>query len=362
MIIVISITLFFIILRFTVTLFNFISNPKLTRVSRHYNDLVSILIPARNEQDNILRLLHSIHQQDYQNFEVIIYDDESTDRTYEICADFIETHSQYQIIKGGSLPAGWLGKTNACHQLAKVANGKYFLYLDADDCIRNGVINSSVHRMNVYKLALLSLFTNPEMLTFGEKVTVPLLHFLLMNLLPVRLVFLSKSPSFATACGQYMLFDANIYHKNNWHKLAKDYVVEDAEIMRLIKLRNFRGEVLLANGMVNSRMYKNYAAALTGFSKNALAAFNYSIPGLFFYILLLIGGPMIVLMTLNINLIFFMAGLIALTRVMISLSSGQNVFYNIVLHPIQMANMAVIAFVSVQKHLTKTVTWKGRNI
>jgi glycosyltransferase involved in cell wall biosynthesis len=361
-IIAISVTLFFIVLRFTVTLFNFISNPKLTRVSRNYNDLVSILIPARNEQDNILRLLQSIHQQDYQNYEVIIYDDGSTDLTVGICAEFITSHPRFRLVKGGELPDGWLGKTNACHQLAIKANGKYFLYLDADTDVKNGLINSAVHRVNVYKLALLSIFADQEMYTTGEKTTVPLLHFLLLNLLPLRLVVLSKSPAIATACGQFMLFDAAVYRKNNWHELAKNNVVEDAEVMRLIKAQKFKGEVLLANGMVTCRMYTNYQSAMAGFSKNALAAFNYSIPALFFYILILIGGPMIVLMTLNINLIFFMTGLIVLTRVMISLAAGQNVWYNIILHPIQMGNMAIIAFLSVQKHLTNTNTWKGRNI
>gem|GEM_PF-7087284 len=65
-------------------------------------------------------------------------------------------------------------------------------------------------------------------------------------------------------------------------------------------------------------------------------------------------------MTLNFQLMFFMAGLIILTRVMISLSAGQNVFYNVILHPLQMVNLVIIAFLSIQKHLTKTVVWKGR--
>ncbi|MDF2433396.1 MAG: hypothetical protein JWP44_3027, partial [Mucilaginibacter sp.] len=299
MLIVISVTLFFIVLRFSVTVFNFVSNPKLTRVAKSYNDLVSILIPARNEAGNISLLLTSIHQQDYKNYEVIIYDDNSTDRTYEICSAFADSHPFFSVIKGGKLPGEWLGKNYACHQLAKKAKGSYLLFLDADDVVHKNLINSAVHRMRINKLGLLSLFTNQVMQTFGEKVTVPLLHFLLLNLLPVRLVFLTKSAAVATACGQFMLFDAPIYRENNWHELAKDKVVEDAEIMRLVKASSYNGEVLLANGMISCRMYKNYKDAVNGFSKNALAAFNYSVPAIVVYILLLIGGPMIVLMTLN---------------------------------------------------------------
>lgn len=362
MIIVISITLFFIVIRFTVTVFNFISNPKLTRVSRHYEDAVSILIPARNEEENIVLVLESIKRQDYKNYEVIVYDDQSTDRTYAVCASLASMDNSFQVIKGNKLPDGWLGKNHACYQLAQKAKGDYFLFVDADEVLRNGLINSAVHRMKQYRLGLLSLFANQQMGTIGERTTVPLLHYLLLNLLPLRLVFLFKSPSISTACGQFMLFDAESYRENQWHQQVKDKVVEDAEIMRLVKTEKLNGEVLLANNMLSCRMYKGYTEAIAGFSKNAIGAFNYSIAGLTVFILLLIAGPMIVMMTLNLNLIFFMFGLIALTRVMISLASGESVFYNLILHPVQMLNMTLIAFLSIQKYLTRTNVWKGRRV
>jgi chlorobactene glucosyltransferase len=361
-IIAITVTLFFIIIRFTVTLFNFISNPKLTKVNRQYTDLVSILIPARNEEENILLLLKSILQQDYPNYEVIVYDDESSDKTYTICAEFASRYPQFSVIKGAPLPAGWIGKNYACHQLANYARGKYLLFLDADEVINKGLINSGVHRLQVYKLALLSLFPNQVMKTIGEKTTVPLLHYMLLNLVPLRLVYLTRTPALATANGQFMFFDAAVYRQKQWHELVKDEIVEDDQIMKKVKQANLKSELLLANGMISCRMYKNYPDAINGFSKNALALFNNSIAALMAYILLLIGGPMIVFMTLNFNLIFFMVGLILLTRIMISLSAGQSAWINIIFHPVQMVNMVIIAFLSVQKNLTQTNTWKGRRI
>jgi len=362
LIIAVSITLFFIVLRFTVTLFNFISNPKLTRVNKQYHDLVSILIPARDEADNIISLLTSIRDQDYQSFEVYIYDDESSDQTFNICTAFAASTPRFHIIKGGPLREGWLGKNNACHQLAKKAKGQYLLFLDADEVVSNGLINSAVHRMKTYRLALLSLFANQEMITLGEKTTVPLLHYLLLNLLPLRLVFLVQSAAVSTACGQFMLFEAASYHQNQWHKQARGKIVEDAAIMKLIKEAKYNGEVLLANNMLSCRMYHSYRAALDGLSKNALAAFDYSLAGLMVYILLVIGGPMIILMTLNLSLIFFMTSLILLSRVMVSLSAAQNAWRNIVFHPVQMINLTAIAFLSVQRHLSRTNIWKGRRM
>ena len=349
-------------LRFTVTLFNFISNPKLPHIKRPYNKLVSILIPVRNEEDNILMLLHSIHQQDYPHYEVIILDDDSTDNTYELCSVFAITHSRFKIIKGKNLTYDWLGKNYACHQLAKQAQGDYFLFLDADEQIYDGLINSAVHRMHLYRLGLLSLFTNQQMDTLGEKTVVPLMHYILLNLLPLRLVYLIKNSSVAAASGQFMLFDAGGYRKHQWHKQVKDRVVEDVENMRAVKTNGYNGEAILANGMISCRMYKNYSSAVNGFSKNFLAAFNYSVMGLLVYLIVVIGGPMMVMITLNMQLIFFMAGLIILTRIMISLSAGQNAWLNVLLHPIQMFNLMLIAFLAIQKYLTKTNVWKGRSI
>ena len=362
MIIVISIVFFFIILRFTVTLFNFISNPKLHRIAKKYTDKVSILIPARDEGDNILQLLQSIHEQDYSYYEVIILDDGSSDNTYNLCADFAEKHSRFKVIKGAPLPTDWLGKNYACNQLAQQATGDFLLFLDADEKVHNGLINSAVHRMYLRRLSLLSLFANQEMRTGGEKLVVPLMHYILLNLLPLQLVYLVKHPSVAAASGQFMLFDADSYRQNQWHEQVKHSIVEDVEIMKAVKGSGYNGEALLANGMVSCRMYKGFGEAVNGFGKNFLAAFNYSVLGFLIYILLVIAGPMLVIMTFNFQLIFFMISLIILTRIMISLSSKQNALYNVLLHPVQMLSLTLIAFTAIQKYLTKTTVWKGRKI
>lgn len=362
MIIILSVIFFFLILRFVVTLFNFISNPKLRRVAKRYHDKVSILIPVRNEERNILFLLESIAEQEYDNYEVIILDDDSTDNTLQICEKFIEQNPKFSIVKGLPLPADWLGKNYACHQLAQLANGRYLLFLDADEQIDRGLINSAIHRMETNNLALLSLFTDQEMLTFGEKVVVPLMHYILINLLPIRLVYLSKNPAFAAASGQFMLFDAATYRQQRWHEQVKHKIVEDVEIMRLVKSAGLKGEVLLANGMISCRMYTGYNDAVQGFSKNFLAAFNYSIMGFLIYLVVIIGGPLIVIATLNLQLIVFMCGIIMLTRSMISLLSNQSNGQNTFLHPLQMGSMAIIGFLAIQKHLTKTTLWKGRRV
>ncbi len=352
----------FLILRFTVTLFNFISNPKLTSSPRDYDDFISVLIPARDEEQNILNILQSIRDQDYQHYEVIVLDDHSSDGTLEICEKFAALDKRFRVIPGKELPRDWLGKNYACHQLAQEAKGKFLMFLDADETVASGLINNTIHRMKFYRLDLLSLFTNQIMVTLGERMVVPLMHFMLLNLLPLRLVRLSKSPAFSAASGQFMMFNAENYKENQWHELVKKKVVEDIEIMRSVKGLGFRGEALLANGYIFCRMYRSFTEAFQGFTKNLLAGFNNNIFGLFFYLLLVILGPFAITYILSADLLLFAIGLIILSRVMISLMSGQNVWLNILLHPIQLLSMLFIAVISVKKYYTKTIVWKGRAI
>jgi chlorobactene glucosyltransferase len=360
--ILIYLIFFFLVLRFTVTLFNFLSNPKLTNSFRQYDDFVSILIPARNEEADIQNLLHSINSQNYQNYEVIILDDNSTDHTFQVCQDFCDQYKRFHVLKGAALPKDWLGKNFACFQLANSAKGKYLIFLDADETISDGLINNSIHRMKLNRLSLLSLFTDQIMLTWGERLVVPLMHFVLLNLLPLRLVRLSQNPSFSAASGQFMMFDALNYKENQWHEQVKHQVVEDVEIMKLIKGFGFNGEALLANGYMNCRMYKSFSEAVDGFSKNFLAGFNNNVFGLFLYLLLVVMGPVAIAFFLSPDLVLFALSLIVLSRVMISLSARQSVWQNVLLHPLQLLCMVFISVISVKKYFTKTIVWKGRAI
>jgi len=354
--------LIFLTIRFSVTLFNFLSNPKLPRTVKHYQDKVSILIPARNEAENILQLLQSIKEQDYTNYEVIVMDDNSSDNTFELTSDFSEYNEQFSILKGKELPEGWLGKNYACHQLAEIATGRYFLFIDADEIVKRGLINSLIFRVENNGLSLLSIFTNQVMLSFGEKITVPLMHFILLNLLPLRLVRFSKNPAFSAASGQCMFFEAANYKEIQWHKCVKNRVVEDIEIMKLVKQAGFKAEALLANGLIHCRMYKNLGESINGFSKNLLAGFGNNIIILLLYQLLVISWPILLFVNYDLYLLALPFTLIVLSRIMISFLSGQNVVLNLILHPLQMLLFLLISVKSISNHLLKRGSWKGRLI
>ncbi|MEI7504030.1 MAG: glycosyltransferase family A protein [Paludibacter sp.] len=120
----------------------FIHLPENIKLS--YQPFISILIPARNEENNIGNLLVDLSTLKYQNFEIIVYNDNSTDNTAKIVEEYSSRNNSVKLINGGEPENGWLGKNYACHQLASQACGEMYLFLDADVRVENSLIEKSI--------------------------------------------------------------------------------------------------------------------------------------------------------------------------------------------------------------------------
>lgn len=149
------------ILIFIVLLFlNMLQNLKMLRRQEKVRQKepfpsISILIPARNEERNIRRCVGSLLKQNYPNFEIIVLDDDSSDRTAEIVVKLSRNYERIGIVKGEKLPPGWNGKNWACHQLSGLAKGEWFLFTDADTTHKpHSVPEALQHRrkqLNIYR-------------------------------------------------------------------------------------------------------------------------------------------------------------------------------------------------------------------
>src|ERR1035437_3764797 len=231
---------FFTIAGFLVAAANFIFRPVLPKGKLLFDDLVSILIPARNEENNIGNILDDLLHQDYKNIEILVFNDQSTDRTANIVMTYAKQDPRITLINSGGLPDGWLGKNYACYSLAKNAKGVYFLFLDADVRISNDIIIRSISYATQYELGLFSIFHRQIIKTIGEKATVPVMNYILLSLLPLILVRKSKRASFAAANGQFMFFNSIVYKLFDPHEIMKHNKVEDIAISRFLKMKNIK--------------------------------------------------------------------------------------------------------------------------
>lgn len=362
------VTFFFLVWRLGITLYNYLSAPYL-RPSLHPQDLpcVAVLIPARNEAHNIRATLDALVACQYPDYKLFVLDDNSTDNTFEILTQFVKEYSTVNctILKGAALPPNWLGKNWACHQLAEAAlaeNPEYLLFLDADVLPKKQLIEAAVAAAQQYQLTLLSLFPDQIMRTWGEKIVVPIMHYLLLTLLPLRWIYQFPFPSMAAANGQFMFFDAKAYQEYHWHERVKTKITEDIEIVKVIKTNSLKAMTLLPKGLILCRMYQNGNEAIKGFSKNILAGFGNSILALLLFCALTTVGYIAVYESFGGKWLITCFAIICVMNACLARLSQQSILTTVCLQPFKMLALYGIALRGIYVKLTGKNTWKGRKI
>ena len=230
--------------------------------------LVSVLIPARNEEKNIEMCIKSLLNQDYLNYEILVIDDNSEDRTYEIISKLEKQNSQLRVFKGKTLPADWYGKPFALEQLVSNSRGELLLFTDADTIHSPTSISWAVTNMNTTGADLISGYVGQILKTFGEKVTVPLIFFLTGFLIPMFLNKIVKLGYFSLAVGQYVVIKKDVYIKSGGYKCVKQKTSEDVFLARHVKKLGYRTEFLDITNQVFCRMYSGWWSAIQGIGKN----------------------------------------------------------------------------------------------
>ena len=267
---------------------NLIDLPRMPDNAPKTGPLVSVLVPARNEALNIERCVQSLLRQEYAPFEILVLDDGSTDATPELLRNLLlESGGKLRLVRGEPLPDGWHGKAWACSQLGHLAKGTLLLFTDADTWHESDALRRTVGAMEASGADMLSMMPRQELVSFWEKLVVPLIHVILMCYLPLRLVRTSRKAAFCFANGQFIFFRREFYDRINGHTSVRNAIVEDVWLCKNVKKAG--GRVVAFNGtdVVSCRMYRSFREIWEGFSKNLFAALGYSSAGLFALITLI---------------------------------------------------------------------------
>lgn len=324
--------------------------------------LVSILVPARNEENNVPQLIEAVLSQSHQNFELIIFNDQSTDDTAKIVESYCSQDSRIQLINSEELPSGWTGKNFACHTLANNAKGEYLLFLDADVQISGDIIGRTLSAMQKHKLALLSIFPVQKMVSTGERLVVPNMNYILLSLLPLILVRKSKFSSLSAANGQFMLFDAGKYKQYQLHKKVSKQRVEDIEIARMLKHEQQKVACLSGINQVQCRMYNGYREAINGLSRSVIMFFGNSfVAALLFWLITTLGIASVILSMHAIGVVIYVCFLVSI-RLMTSKVSKQNLLLNLLMGYPQKLVLGLVIIKAMRAKIKKEFEWKGRKV
>ena len=229
--------------------------------------LISVCIPARNEERNIRACVEAILNQDYSNFEVIVLDDRSTDATPTILADIASNNSRLHPASGSDLPAGWAGKPYALFQASAAARGDWLCFVDADTFLLPETLSSCYAKALETQADMFTIMTFQILGSFWEKTVMPLVMTALSVGFSPRKVN-DPDTKDAIANGQFILIKRSTYDAIGGHESVKDNIVEDKAISEQVKWNGHR--LIVADGMkvAKTRMYTSLPEMWEGWTKN----------------------------------------------------------------------------------------------
>jgi len=228
--------------------------------------LVSVIIPARNEEASIARAVESVAWQ-LEVEEVVVVNDQSTDRTAEILAELCQRHPKLRVLETDELPRDWIGKNYAASMGAGVASGDWLLFTDADTYHLPGSVRRALTDAVDHDAVLVSYSPEQEMETFWERALIPLVYCRLAARYSFARV---NDPGHADAAanGQFILVLRDAYEAAGGHAAVAGEILEDVALARRMKQEGHGIYFTAPIGIVRTRMYRSLAAMWQGWTKN----------------------------------------------------------------------------------------------
>ena len=227
--------------------------------------LVSILVPARDEEENIESCLESLRKQDYPNFEVLVLDDNSVDNTANIVEQMSAKDSHLQLLRGEPLPEDWAGKPFACYQLARKARGSWLLFVDADTTHAPYMLRSVLALALKLKISMLSGFPRQLASSLPQKVAIPVLYFVILSWFPLWWLHRSRQPKPSLAIGQFLFFPREEYWRIGGHRAVKSRILEDVWLGVEVNRHGGRHIAVDLSPVVSCNMYRSVGVMWDGF-------------------------------------------------------------------------------------------------
>jgi len=227
---------------------------------------VTIIVPAKDEADNIGPCVTSLLAQTYPNLRIIVVDDRSEDGTGDIVADLADGGDRLTLVRNADLPAGWTGKCHAIRQGVTHADGDWLLFTDADTVHAPGCVASAVAFACKEGVDLLTLLPAVRAERACERMLQPCLSTTFLSLFPPSLVN-RPTHRLAFCNGQFYLIRRALYDRLGGHEAVRREFLEDMALGRKAKASGARVCVASGGDLVAVRMYRGFRALWHGWSR-----------------------------------------------------------------------------------------------
>ncbi|MCE2504910.1 MAG: glycosyltransferase [Nitrosopumilaceae archaeon] len=337
---------------------------------------VSIILPARNEEEFLEKCLDSLINQDYENYEIIVIDDSSEDATGKIISEYAKKNSNVIHISARPKPEGWMGKNWACMEGYRKATGELLLFTDADTTHQKNVISLAAAHLISFDLDALS--TIPKMLTFDfwTKITLPMIS----TFLHTRFSALNvNNPSKKTGYffGSFFILKKKTYEQVGMHEGVKQEIIEDGALGKKVKESGHKMKMVRGEHLIDAVWARDKVTLWNALKRLMIPLYLQSgkiAIGIFFAVLFLLFIPFPVLAasvslpaeTLSSKILCitaFVASLLIYVGAVIETKVGLELRYVHALFAPLGSLVVVLGFLSglLQAKKTSSVTWRGRS-
>ncbi|CAN2192841.1 COG1215 Glycosyltransferases, probably involved in cell wall biogenesis [Candidatus Nanopelagicaceae bacterium] len=322
---------------------------------------VTLLLPVRNEEENIAECIAALKSQSgVENLKFIIINDQSTDKTAALLASAIADDARFTVVETEGPRTGWLGKVSALQSGYEAAGAEFIVTLDADVRLSSGALCRVINQLSELNLDFISPYPRQEARTVAEKLIQPLLHWSWMSTIILRLAEKKPHPSTAVANGQFFIARKSALDAVGGFQSVQNQILDDIEIARSLIKSGFRGVVTEGAEIAHTRMYQNFSEIREGYGKSLHKAFGGKLGAVVATSFIAMTGILPVVFALRGSLIATITFLlIAFTRALSALRAKSNPFYAL-LHPISSALLIYLIAYSWRKR--GSIQWKGRTV
>ena len=332
--------------------------------------MVSVCIPARNEEANIEACVRSVLANVDVAVEVLVYDDQSTDATPAILARLVAEDARVRVVPTQPLPQGWNGKQWGCERMGQAAHGQWVLFTDADVRFERDCVARTLARAESLGADLLSTVPRQVTGSWAEHAVIPLISFVLLSYLPMARMRATTSPAASGACGQFILARRDAWLASGGHAAFRASMHDGIRMPRAFRRAGFRTDLFDGTDLVQCRMYRGLGQVWRGFAKNAYEGLGS--PVLLLFVTLLHGCAVLLpWLTLALGLVGvamspWVPWVAALTIVagfaqrIVLARRFAHAWASVALHPVGILMLTVIQWHSLWLHLTGRRAWKGR--